>query len=222
MSMVEFASSLPQLRRLSLKLWLLFNSPKRLRSRAFKVVRDYVAIKHQGWFKGGAIRITMCPLCREADRWLGGESNFKMDPPDYASYSGDRSIIPGGPVRVTFDDGETGDCSAIAEMKIAVCDFLADLDKPMLSGFDELGGPCDERNGFAPWRGAGGITVYLRDVPWLIIYAGVSGSEEDKDLRSVAMVLPAAREFFGSYSGFTVESPLEPYVECSLRELYQD
>ena len=76
-------------------------------------------------------------------------------------------------------------------------------------------------NGFAPWKGAGGITVYLYGIPWLIIYVGVSGSEENKDLASAAMALLATREFFDSYSGFTVESPLEPFVECSLAELYR-
>ena len=209
------------LKELSLGLWCLLNRPKGLRQRIFQVIRDYVAIRHSDWFKGGAIRITMCPCCEEADHWLGGESNFKIYPPDYASYSGDRSIIPGGSVRVTFDDGETGDCSAIAETKIAVCDDRADSDKPMLSGFSELGGSYKMENGFAPWKGAGGITVYLYGIPWLIIYVGVSGSEENKDLASAAMALLATREFFDSYSGFTVESPLEPFVECSLAELYQ-
>lgn len=217
---IRFVDSL--LKESSLGLWCLLNRPKRLRQRIFQVIRDYVAIRHPDWFKGGAIRITMCPCCEEADHWLGGESNFKIYPPDYASYSGDRSIIPGGSVRVTFKNGEIGDCSAITEMEIAVCDDLADSDKPMLSGFGELGKSYKTENGFAPWKGAGGITVYLYDVPWLIIYAGVSGSEEkEHDLASAAMALPATREFFDSYSGFTVESPLGPFVECSLMELYR-
>lgn len=216
---IGFVDSL--LKKLSLGLWCLLNRPKGLRQWIFKVIRDFIAKRHPDWFKGGAIRITMCPCCEEADHWLGGESNFKINPPDYASYSGDRSIIPGGSVRVTFDDGETGDCSAIAETKIAVCDYLADSDKPMLSGFGELGKSYKMENGFAPWKGAGGITVYLYGITWLIIYVGVSGSEEDKDLASAAMALLATREFFDSYPGFTVDSPLERFVECSLAELYR-
>lgn len=94
MGIVEFV------RYLSLRLWLLFNSSKRLRSWAFKVIRDYVAIRHQDWFKGGAIRITMCPLCREADRWLGGESNFKMNPPDYAVIAETAPSFLAGPLKL--------------------------------------------------------------------------------------------------------------------------
>ena len=137
-----------------------------------KKAQEIPVFKESG---NGAIRILAYPLCKEADDWLGGLSEFRPShqsfdsflakgwddrPDDIVDYEHTFAITSGGSRVITYNSSEDGgrevkcDCYAFSAMKIAHCSRAQDLGLYLSSGMDLDDPDCVEENGYGPYKGA--------------------------------------------------------------------
>lgn len=201
-------------------------------------VRDAVREKAQEVpvFKetgNGAIRILAYPLCKEADEWLGGLSDFS-DPenPDIVDYEHTFAISAGGSRVITgvYDGVEqTVDCYAFSALKIAHCSHAQDLGAGLISGLDLNNPYLTEDNGYGPHKGALCVEVQRLDeyddtdeiayyYDYCGIYICVSGADSESDLECAKAGVNDINDFFCSYSNV---SPSE-MPDCSIHEFFHE
>ena len=159
----------------------------------------------------GAIRILAYPRCKQADKWLGGLSDFS-DPenPDVADYEHTFAISAGGSRVVEAfwsPDKQSVDCYAMSAMKIAHCSHAQDLDVGLVSGID-LGDPyLTKDNGYGPYKGAVCVEVWkLNQLAepqeislyerYCDIYVCVSGADSNDDLKCAKAGVEVIYNFF--------------------------
>lgn len=159
----------------------------------------------------GAIRILAYPLCKEADEWLGGLSDFS-DPenPDIVDYEHTFAISAGGSRVITgvYDGVEqTVDCYAFSALKVAHCSRAQDLGAGLVSGLDLNNPYLTEDNGYGPYKGALCVEVWKRNQTfeatevalherYFGIYVCVSGADSEDDLKCAKVGVEAICEFF--------------------------
>ena len=159
----------------------------------------------------GAIRITTCPYCADADEWLGGFGNFKFlngkfISADIVDYEHCFSITPGGSRTITTKDKskEKVDCYAFSAMKVAHCSLAQEeLNRDVSISGSYTGPQIDEEHGYAPYAGAICIsvkTVYSSDKTeedYCDIYISVSGADSEVDDVDCAFAAAGViRDFF--------------------------
>lgn len=162
--------------------------------------------------RNGAIRILAYPLCKEADDWLGGLSNFSAGKPDIVDYEHTFAITPSGS-RV-IENVENGikkrvDCYAYSAMKIAHCSLAQDMQVGLTSGLRLGASSLTEEYGYAPYRGALCIEVrkgsglsrsdgsrFRRNADYCMIYICVSGAEQKEDQSCAEVAIPVVEKFF--------------------------
>lgn len=181
-------------------------------------IRDAVREKAQEieLFKttgNGCIRILAFPLCKDADNWLGGMSDFDLDKPDVADYEYSFAITSRGSRVITgVWDGvkQDCDCYAFSALKIAHCARAVGKGAGMISGLD-LGDPnLTTDNGYGPHRGAVCVKVRRCDysankqrtiikktsTDWCEFYVCVSGADSEDDLVCASVAIGVIEDFF--------------------------
>lgn len=162
--------------------------------------------------RNGAIRILTYPLCKEADDWLGGLSNFSAAKPDIVDYEHTFAITPGGSrVIEIVENGikKKVDCYAYSALKIAHCSLAQDMQVGLTSGLRLDASNPTEEYGYAPHRGALCVEVkkangslysdgshFGRNTDFCMIYVCVSGAEQKEDHSCAAAAIPVIEKFF--------------------------
>ena len=162
----------------------------------------------------GAIRILAYPLCKEADEWLGGLSDFRNpENPDIVDYEHTFAITAGGSrVIEAFwsPDKQLVDCYAMSAMKIAHCSRAQDLGAGLVSGINLNNPHLTEDNGYGPYEGASCVEVRVQhketnfDMLFCGIYVCISGANQKDDQECSKAGVRVIHDFFrkGSIAGF--------------------
>lgn len=162
----------------------------------------------------GCIRVTMVPLSRLADAWLGGGlSDFAVNANDICEREFVFAICPGGSHTIAWkspDDGpvEPVNCYAYSAMKTAFAAWKRQFEKRMV----EAEVPIDawqeqrdremqnfnftEENGWSTHRGALHTTLSLDGEDFMRIYICTSGATEREDEDCSLAGLHAVQDFF--------------------------
>ena len=162
--------------------------------------------------RNGAIRILAYPLCKEADDWLGGLSNFSAAKPDIVDYEHTFAITQGGSrVIKTVENGikKKVDCYAYSALKIAHCSLAQDMQVGLTSGLKLSVSNLTEEYGYAPYRGALCVEVkksngpphsydprFCQNTDYCMIYVCVSGAEQIEDQSCATVAVPVIEKFF--------------------------
>ena len=177
--------------------------------------------------KNGAVRICIYPLCAEADKWLGGLSNFGDLTRDIVDYEVVYAILPGGSrVINVFEHGRnmTVDCYSYSALKVADCSLAHSLGIGMRSGLNFIRKGRTEKYGYAAHRGA--LCVVVKKVKYdtvdgepsveyddyCIVYVCVSGAKSDEDYACALEAISPIKDFFleaGGMWAFSYEEPGE-------------
>lgn len=152
-----------------------------------KVAENIPKFKQAG---NGAIVMMTVPLCREADVWLGGLSEYDAEskPVNVREYITVGTIASGGSHTIQWEDSGDGhrepvNCLAYAMMKIAYLSHLVKDDIPNRDADEvaETTGHYCEENGYSRHRGAVCATIYFCGKLLMRVYICFSGATEDED-----------------------------------------
>ena len=171
--------------------------------------------------RAGCIRICACPLCEDADQWLGGLGDFSRDVfhgnwrSDIVDYEHTFSIVECGSRVIKNHDYQFYDTYSITAMKVATCSRLQEEHNLNYSKPAEQW--IEKEFGYAPYYGAYCVEIKKDKKSWLLIYVSISGGTQADDLKTAKAAIPVIRKFFKAfkkdYSEYTVRAPRLPKIE---------
>lgn len=187
--------------------------PKDLIDRIVYEIREEAA-PISGFSSGnGCIEVLIVPLCKEADDWLGGMSDFDSAgrPTDLTEYGFTHKISENGTHTITCvgADGhsEPVNCFGYVHAKIA---YAARRYKMTCSGKEsELDHDADsgyyvEKNGYSMHCGVVCVTISLTEETekeLMRVWIGVSGADELEDEQCAEMGAFGLESYFDESSG---------------------
>ncbi len=173
----------------------------------------------------GCIRITMVPLCKDADVWLGGMSNYQTwlngEEQDVCEREFVYKIDPRGSHTIQYvcEDGHTEpvNCYGYSALKSAWAldqhrrRKVGDSSEPYMGYFIE-------ENGWSTHCGAACTTITLNGEDFIDLCVCTSGAKQDKDMECSLVGILEAQEFFEHYSGV---AKFNPYIDGKKSPLEQ-
>lgn len=153
----------------------------------------------------GCIRITMVPLCRDADEWLGGMSGFRTwlngEEQDVCEREFIYKIDPRGSHTIQYvcEDGhvEPVNCYGYSALKTAWTSKMRqwqNCNRPIEPG--PASGYYIEENGWSMHDGSVYATISIAEVDFIRLYVCTSGAKSDEDEQCSLCGMLAAQEYF--------------------------
>lgn len=178
----------------------------------------------------GCIRITIVPLSRTADAWLGGLNSY------YPSHLGTEvvdtcerefvfKIDPRGSHTIQWTDPEDGhtepvNCYGYSALKTAWASKVRAWQNPnRLIEPGPASGYYTEENGWAMHNGAVYATVSLQGEEFMRLYVCTSGAKSSEDLECSLAGMLEAQEYFEYKCGTSVK--FDPYIDGKVNPLEQ-
>lgn len=156
----------------------------------------------------GCIRITMVPLCKDADVWLGGMSNYQTwlngEEQDVCEREFVYKIDPRGSHTIQYvcEDGHTEpiNCYSYSALKTAWASKVRqwqNINRPIEPG--PASGYYIEENGWSMHDGSVYTTVTLGGEDFCRLYVCTSGAKSDEDEQCSLAGIQEAQEYFERY-----------------------
>lgn len=207
-----------------------------------KEIRDAIRTRAQSYGEtNGAIRILAYPLCKTADDWFGGLSNFEpkhgLEPNDIADYEHTFALTAGNSRVVSYTEDNVEqkvDCYAFSALKIAHCSRVQDAGAGLLSGIKLKEAYLTEKNGYGPYFGALCVEIEqyfftknngrreIQPLPrdFCNLYVCVSGTASSwHDLSYAFLAINVIRDFFENEGTYKyVFKPTAPSWPSQLSE----
>lgn len=164
----------------------------------------------------GCIRITMVPLCKDADVWLGGMSNYQTwlngEEQDVCEREFVYKIDPRGSHTIQYvcEDGHTEpvNCYGYSALKTAWASWKRKFDDAVHRGIGETFSDFQfrqhtqffsEDNGWSMHDGSVCTTVTLDGEDFCRLYVCTSGAKSDEDKQCSLAGILEAQEYFERY-----------------------
>lgn len=160
----------------------------------------------------GCIRITMVPLCKDADVWLGGMSNYQTwlngEEQDVCEREFVYKIDPRGSHTIQYvcEDGHTEpvNCYGYSALKTAWASWKRKFDDAVRKGLGETFSDFQfrqhtqfftEENGWSMQSGSVYATISVAEVDFIRLYVCTSGAKSDEDEQCSLYGMLAAQEY---------------------------